>query len=182
MFCSFFAKIRPCWNHNSLLESARSVEHAHSFCRQVDRTCADKLSPLGIGESQSEEVKTGESQSEEVKTGESRSEERKQPKDCHKDSACIRRFSRARRIHSTTVIRERWNILWPFNPSSLLQWSSCKCRMASSATKKGIWILWKFLIVGHLSPLGPNETTAGQWGRANINDRTGRKDSLAHVF
>ena len=61
------------------------------------------------------------------------------------------------------IKQEWWGVLSPFNPSSPLQWSSCKCSMASSATKKGIWILWTFLTV-------------------KTNDRTERKDSLAHVF
>ena len=63
-----------------------------------------KSEEVKTGESQSEEVKTGESQSEEVKTGESQSEERKQPKDCYKESACIRPTRIVQSIGSTTVI------------------------------------------------------------------------------
>ena len=38
MFCSLLGRRHPRWNHKSLLESAKSAENTHSFCRCVRKT------------------------------------------------------------------------------------------------------------------------------------------------
>ena len=116
-------------------------------------TCADKLSPLG-------------SLSEEVKTGKSQSEERKQPKDYYK-GFCRDQFLR----------------------SSICTTADYKSRVMgrSFTIQSFVPFLVKFMQVQngfirdkerYLDSLNISDCR----GRGKTNNRTERKDSLAHVF
>ena len=152
--------------------------------RQIVATCK-RWKPIRRGENRWKPIRRGENRWKPIRRGENRWKSIRRAQTAQGLLQILLQIASLFKFFAAPCRSVKWKfggVLSPFNPSSLRQWSSCKCRMASSATKKGIWILWKFLIVGHLSPLGPNETTAGQWGRAKTNDRTERKDSLAHVF
>ena len=48
----------------------------------------------------------------------------------------------------------KWWEIRQFDSSCFSAWILFKCRMAFSAKKRGMWILWKFLTVRRLAPLG----------------------------